>query len=67
MDLDNLPTNRPYLVILLLIFGFSAGAALADTVILSVGDGYVLEVRLEGEALPTAAVSFGALKALYDR
>lgn len=37
-----------------------------DTVILSIGDGYVLEVRLEGEALPTEAVSFGALKALYD-
>jgi hypothetical protein len=37
-----------------------------DRVLLSVADGYVTEIRLEGESLPTEVTSFGAAKALYS-
>ena len=38
-----------------------------DTVLLSVADGYVTEVRLEGDDLPVEDTSLGAVKVLYHR
>jgi hypothetical protein len=38
-----------------------------DHILLSVADGYVTEIRLEGEALAVENTSFGAVKVLYGR
>lgn len=46
-----------------LLMGLAANGG--DRVLLSVADGYVTEVRLEGTSLPTEAMRFGAIKALY--
>jgi len=38
-----------------------------DTVFLSVADGYVTEIRLEGDELPAEDMSLGAVKILYGK